>query len=275
MIEARDIIVARRGRRLLDGVSLSVLPGEVLAILGPNGAGKSTLMGVLSGAVAPDRGTVLMDGRPLARWPRTEAARCRAVLPQASLLSFPFGSLEVVLLGRSPHAGRSDGTRDLRIAEAAMAEAGVLHLAERSYDTLSGGERQRVQLARVLAQIWEPACGPRYLLLDEPTAGLDPAHQHALMRSARRFAAQGCGVAVVLHDLSLAGMYADRAVLLRRGAIAACGRTEAVLTPGLLQRVFDIPMTVISVPDVPHRVIVSGVGSAAAEPDGRCADRLA
>src|SRR5690606_19781920 len=116
------------------------------------------------------------------------------------------------------------------------AEAEVARLAGRSYTTLSGGERQRVQLARVLAQIDFPqtAAEGRYLLLDEPTASLDPAHQHATLRTARRAAERGIGVVVVLHDLNLAALYADRLVVLSRGRVAGEGPAEAVLTEGLL-----------------------------------------
>jgi iron complex transport system ATP-binding protein len=169
------------------------------------------------------------------------------VLPQQSELAFGFHVLEVVLLGRSPHAGTSSRQDDLAVAGTCLEEAGVAQLAERIYTTLSGGERQRVQLARALAQIGFPepaAAGDRFLLLDEPTASLDPAHQHATLRTARRAAARGMGVLAILHDLNLAAMYADRLVVLHHGGLAAEGRPGEVLTPALVERVFDLPVTV-------------------------------
>lgn len=189
-----------------------------------------------------------MEERDLAAWSPRALARRRAVLPQASELAFGFSVLEVVLLGRSPHAGTSTREVDLAIAEACLAEAEVGHLAGRVYTTLSGGERQRVQFARVLAQIGfsSPAEGQagRYLLLDEPTASLDPAHQHATLRTARRAAERGIGVLAILHDLNLAAMYADRLAVLSRGALAAEGAPSAVLTETLVRDVFDLAVHV-------------------------------
>ena len=247
MLQARDIRVSYGSAEVLKGLSLAVAPGEVVAVLGPNGAGKSTLLAVLAGTLRPHRGEAALEGRALAAWaPRALALR-RAVLPQHSELAFGFDVLEVVLLGRSPHAGTASRREDLAIAEACLAEAEVAHLAGRDYTTLSGGERQRVQLARVLAQVGFPRGGEgeaRYLLLDEPTASLDPAHQHATLRTARRAAASGVGVLAILHDLNLAAMYADRLVVLSRGEVAAAGAAEAVLTEDLVRDVFALPVHV-------------------------------
>ena len=248
MLRADDIGITYGRAEVLRGVSLAVAPGEVVAVLGPNGAGKSTLLAVLAGTLRPHRGEAVLEGRALAGWtPRALALR-RAVLPQHSELAFGFDVLEVVLLGRSPHAGTASRREDLAIAETCLAEAEVAQLAGRDYTTLSGGERQRVQLARVLAQVgFLQAAGPaaaRYLLLDEPTASLDPAHQHATLRTARRAAASGVGVLAILHDLNLAAMYADRLVVLSRGEVAAAGAAEAVLTEDLVRDVFALPVHV-------------------------------
>ena len=136
----------------LDGLSLGVRPGEVLAVLGPNGAGKSTLLQVLSGELRPDAGEVMLDADALHALEPRALARRRAVLPQEGTLAFGFRAHEVVALGRSPHVGCSR-VADERAIEAALVATDVAHLAERSWATLSGGERQRVQLARVLAQL--------------------------------------------------------------------------------------------------------------------------
>ncbi|GAB4366414.1 MAG: heme ABC transporter ATP-binding protein [Kiloniellaceae bacterium] len=246
MLRADAIRVRYGAAEVLRGPSLAVAPGEVVAVLGPNGAGKSTLLAVLAGTLRPHQGDAVLEGRALADWPPRALALRRAVLPQHSELSFGFAVLEVVLLGRSPHAGASSRAEDLAVAEACLAEAEVAHLAHRLYTTLSGGERQRVQLARVLAQIDFPKTDrrdqPRYLLLDEPTASLDPAHQHATLRTARRAAERGMGVLAILHDLNLAALYADRLVVLSRGRLAAEGTPEAVLTEELVREAFELPV---------------------------------
>ena len=246
MLRADDIRMRYGAAEVLRGPSLAVAPGEVVAVLGPNGAGKSTLLAVLAGTLRPQQGKAALEGRALADWPPRALALRRAVLPQHSELAFGFAVLEVVLLGRSPHAGASSRAEDLAVAEACIAEAEVSHLAHRLYTTLSGGERQRVQLARVLAQIDFSQAGshdrPRYLLLDEPTSSLDLAHQHATLRTARRAADRGIGVLAILHDLNLAAMYADRLVVLSRGSLAAEGTPEEVLTEELVRATFELPV---------------------------------
>jgi iron complex transport system ATP-binding protein len=254
MLTARSVTVRRGGRTVLDGVDLTVRPGELLGVIGPNGAGKSTLLQVLSNALSPDAGTVALDGRPLGKWSRSALARRRAVLPQAPIVAFPFRARDVVALGRSPHAGLSSRERDRELVAAALHDADAAHLAERAYDTLSGGERQRVHLARVLAQVWAPpddGGGACYLLLDEPTNNLDLAHQHALLAQARRFARRGHGVLAILHDPNLAASYADRIAVLQAGRIAAVGAPAEVMTPALLQHTFGLAVEVLERPAGP------------------------
>jgi iron complex transport system ATP-binding protein len=251
MLEARDIGVVIGGTPILDGISVSVVPGEVLAVFGPNGAGKTTLMNVLTGTLKPDTGTVRLSDRPMLDLPRQELARRRAVLPQHSDLSFPFSVLEVVLLGRSPHARTSSHRTDLAIARAALRESGTGHLERRIYTTLSGGERQRVHLARALSQIWIADGAEReecYLLLDEPTSSLDLAHQHATLEVARRFAGQGTGVVAILHDLNLAAMYADRICMVKSGRLHAEGSPREVIRPDHIAAVYSITASVIDHP---------------------------
>ena len=249
MLEGRNIHVVLDGNVLLEGVSIHVRPGEVVAVLGPNGAGKSTLLKVLCGDLSPTKGTVSMGGRALTSWDKKASAQIRAVLPQQSSLSFPFRVLEVALMGRSPHLRGPETQRDYAIARAALQEAGVNHLEDRLYPTLSGGEGQRVHLGRVLAQIWEAMDQtPRYLLLDEPTSSLDLAHQHHTLTVARAFAERQVGVLVVLHDLNLAAQYADRVLLLKEGREVATGPPEQVLQAEIIEAVYEIPITVIPHP---------------------------
>lgn len=255
-LEARGLRVRRGGHTLLDEVGLSLHPGEVLVILGANGAGKSTLLRCLSGELQPDAGAIRLNGIPLGHWSTADCAKRRAILPQHSPLNFPFTALEVAAMGRIPYGGPGPG--DMRIAVAALAAAEVGHLAERRYTTLSGGERQRVHLARILTQLWTPLPDdePRYLLLDEPTASLDLAHQHATLDLARRWTERRIGVLVVLHDLNLAAQYGDRIALMKHGRLLALDQPRVVLEPAGIEHAFGLPVRVIPHPDLDCPLIV-------------------
>ena len=246
MLALHDATVRVGPATLLDGVSLEARPGEVLAVVGPNGAGKTTALRALSGEAAPSAGAATLDGAPLAGLEARALARRRAVMPQASTLPFDFSVLEVVLLGRTPH--RATRAADLEAAHRALVEAGVEAFAGRRYPTLSGGEQQRVHLARALAQLDGPADAARYLLLDEPTSALDLAHQHAVLRTARRRAAEGVGVVAVLHDLNHAAQYADRVAVLARGRLVACGPPRDVLTAEVVAEAFGVAVVVTEHP---------------------------
>lgn len=241
MLQVTQLSCARGGCEILRGIDFELCSGEVLAVLGTNGAGKSTLLATLSNELPAYRGSVMLAGRDLASWPALERARRLAVLPQSSSLAFAFSVEGVVALGRLPHT--SGRQRDEQIVAAAMLAADVAHLRGRSYLALSGGERQRVHLARVLAQIWdagEQAC----LLLDEPTASLDVAHQHLILEQARQVARRGGAVLLVLHDLNLAARYADRLLILDRGAMVALGSPWQVLDAARIQQVFGVAVSV-------------------------------
>jgi len=236
IISANGIGVDLDGRAVLDGVSLDVIAGEVLVLVGPNGAGKSTLLGVLSGERTPARGSVTAEGRELGSIKHAELARLRSVLTQENAVSFPFRVVEVVSMGRAPWARTVEGRDDVSAVSEAMDAADVTHLATRRYTQLSGGEKARVSLARVLAQ------QTQVVFLDEPTASLDLRHQEDVMRIARSLADQGRAVVVVLHDLSLAGAYADRMALVSAGRLEAIGSPAEVLTEERVERVYGLPV---------------------------------
>jgi len=244
---------AGAGEPRLAEMSLTVHPGDVLAVLGPNGAGKSTLVGALAGSLAPSHGRVTLDGQPLASFGLAELARRRAVLSQDNTLAFGFAVDEVIALGRGPHAG-CGREADRAAIEAAMRLADATILSGRRYTALSGGERQRVQLARTLAQL-DVASNmrrgpPGYLLLDEPTAALDLAHQHATLQLAVSLSReQGVGVLAVLHDANLAALYADRIAIVRRGRLVDQGTPLQVLTEAMFERVFGLR---VDTPRHPH-----------------------
>lgn len=237
-----NVGVSADGRKVLAKVSMDVLPGRFTAILGPNGAGKSTLLSILTGQRQPHGGTLFLDDQPLKNVPAATLAQRRAVMLQESAVAFDFLSVEVVELGRFPHR-KAPSRQEGDIVRNAMEATHVGHLAHRNVNTLSGGEKARVQLARSLAQIWEarPDGADRWLLLDEPTAALDLAHQHQMMRLMQRWArVHSVGVVAVLHDVNLALRYADDVLVL--GAAGGChwGAAREVLTPDLIDAVWGV-----------------------------------
>ena len=249
-LECRNLGVGvAKGTRLAT-VNVALNAGRFTAILGPNGAGKSTLMSMLVGERAAQSGEVLLDGVALAKHSPPQLACRRAVMPQDCAVAFDFTTQEVVELGRYPHRHQAQDD-EAQIVQDAMALTGVDHLAQRSINTLSGGERARTHLARALAQIWQAREGDsaRWLLLDEPTAALDLAHQHHAMRLLRQWAAeQGVGVVAVIHDLNLALRYADDVLVLGgnvktgvgAGAGVHHGPVLEVLQPALVQQVWGM-----------------------------------
>ncbi|WP_020593178.1 heme ABC transporter ATP-binding protein [Kiloniella laminariae] len=245
-LSVNDVSVVIGSTPLLQNVTLGLVPGQFLGILGPNGAGKSTLLKVLSGELSPSHGTVTLDSTPLKAWRDETLARRRAVMPQASQLAFPFSARAVVAMGRWPYERMSSPFQNHRIVERAMAIADIRHLGKRSYPVLSGGEKQRVQLARALAQSFgtEDETDSKYLLLDEPTAGLDIAHQHAVLKAAKDQSKNyGTASMAVLHDLNQAALYCDQVALISNGKLIASGATADVMEPALLSKVFGCTIT--------------------------------
>lgn len=254
MLRADNLSVRRGPCTVLADIDLHLQPGQVLGVLGPNGAGKSTLLGALSGELEAAAGSVTLDGRALGAWSGQERARRLAVLPQSSTLNFAFPVLDVVGMGRLPHA--SGRVRDGEIVEAALRAADAEHLRGRSYLALSGGERQRVHLARVLAQLWPGGAG-QVLLLDEPTSALDPLHQHTTLQAVRDFASQGAAVLVILHDLNLAARYCDRILLLQHGRPHGYGTPDEVLQAEPLRQVFGLDVLIQRHPERGHPLIIA------------------
>lgn len=263
MLSAHDLTIAHTDSPVLDGLSLDIRPGELLVLLGRNGAGKSTLLKALAGEPQPPRthlsGAITLNGALLSQYTTAALARLRAVLPQTAQLSFPFSALEVVTMGRLPFPrsrGRGDADKtaksDTQIATLALERAGALPLLHRDVMTLSGGEWARVQFARVLAQLWPDGDAfapsvPRYLLLDEPTAALDLAHQHHLLSLTRELARTwGFGAMAIVHDINLAARHADRMALLANGRILATGTPRDVMRADLIETTLGLPVHVIT-----------------------------
>jgi iron complex transport system ATP-binding protein len=242
LLQATAIEVRAGAKVLIEDMSLALAPGEFVAVIGPNGAGKSTLLGAMAGDRPLARGRVLLDDKPLGQWNKIALARRRAVLPQHSAVAFDFTGLQIALLGLLAHRDRLSERQMRSLAEQALHETEALGFADRPYTVLSGGERQRVQLARVLVQCDADPAGRSFLLLDEPIAGLDLAHQHTALASARRRADRGLGVLAVLHDLNMASRYADRVAIVEQGRVTALGPTEITLDPARLSAVFATPI---------------------------------
>lgn len=229
---------------VLEDVTFTVAPGEVLGLVGPNGAGKSTLLNVLTRVLEPSSGTVTLDGRELRRYSRLELAKRLAVVPQAGDVPEAFTALELVLMGRTPHLGflARETRHDHAVVERAMRQADVWRFKDRVASTLSGGERQRVLLALALAQ------EPSYLLLDEPTNHLDLRYQTEILALSKRVARDGLGVLAVLHDLNLAARACDRVLVLNAGRVVAVGKPEDVFTEKLLLEVYQAEAHVFTQP---------------------------
>lgn len=243
-LRASGLTVHLGGKTILHGIDMTAQAGGLTAIIGPNGSGKTTLLRALTGELAPSAGTVSLGDDDITAMPPHALAARRAVLPQQTSLSFPFTATEIIRIGLTSRPGSRD-EHDGMIS-AALAAVGLPNHAGRLYQEMSGGEQQRVQLARALAQVWQPvtSAGPNWLLLDEPVSSLDIAHQLAVMRLASDYAKRGGGVVAVMHDLNLTAMFADRVLLMNKGHIAGNGPPEDVLTDDLLSHAYGCNLVV-------------------------------
>lgn len=239
---AQQVSLFRNQRCVLDNINLTLPPGRLTALVGPNGAGKSSLLALLSGLLAPTHGRLCLDGKALSDWLPNTLAQRRAMLSQKVHLPFDFGVRDIVALGLGPHGIGATTDSGRQLIDKALRQAHAWPLRQRSWLQLSGGEQQRVQLARVLAQALAPTQHPVWLLLDEPEAGLDIAHQHYVLSQAQQLARQGMGVIVVVHDLNLALRHADDVALLANGKLLRHEATERVFDSALLSEVYGIPL---------------------------------
>ncbi len=230
-----DVSVRFNGKPVLDGASLTLTPGKLVGLIGPNGAGKTTLLRAIAHLI-PYQGTITLDGTDIAAIAPRRLARRLAYMPQGHEIHWPLDVGRVVALGRLPHLSlfRTPTPADLDAIETAIRRAQIGDLTHRNVLTLSGGERARVMLARALA------VEAGLLLADEPVAALDPYHQLHIMEVLRDLARDGRTIVVVTHDLTLAGRFCDRLVLLDRGRIVADGDTPSVLQDDLLAQVYHV-----------------------------------
>jgi iron complex transport system ATP-binding protein len=255
-VRVRGLVVELGGVRVLHGVDLDIAPGEWVTVIGPNGAGKSTLLRAIGGLL-PSVGEVELFGSPTARLRARDRARVVAMVAQSPVVPPGMAVLDYVLLGRTPYIAplARESSSDLDAVRQVLRRLDLMAFANRPLETLSGGERQRVFLARALAQ------GATLLLLDEPTTALDIGHQQEVLELVDELRRDsGLTVLASMHELSIAGEYADRMVLLARGRVEACGLPAAVLTQELLARHYGAQVRVV---DGAHGPIVVPVRSRA------------
>jgi iron complex transport system ATP-binding protein len=226
---------------VLNGLTFSINQGEFFIVIGPNGSGKTTLVKVIAGLLKLQRGDIQIMGEDIRSYSRKEMARRVAYVPQLVNIDFPFTVADVVLLGRSPHLGifGLESKEDIELARKAMLFTEVAHLADRRMDQISGGERQRALIARAICQ------EPEIIVLDEPTASLDIAHQLRIMDLMEKMKKEKkTTVIMVSHDINLAAMYADTLMLIHRGEAVKCSKPLEVLTYQSLESVYGCALLV-------------------------------
>jgi len=251
-LDVQDLAFAYRDQLVFDHVSFALHPGEVVGLVGRNGSGKSTLLRLLLGLLSANCGHILLDGKPIHSLSRKAIARHTAFVPQDTAIDAAFTARDIVAMGRNPYLGRfQPETPDDRAAiEWALAVTSTQHLTARFVHELSGGERQRVMLARALAQ------QAPLLLLDEPTANLDVAHQLDMLSQVQSVVRDNRCALVALHDLTLAARFCDRVLMLGDGRLVAQGKPETVITEEHLATYFHIRAKVRWEPDIGGLVVL-------------------
>lgn len=255
MLVSQNISYQVGKKTILRGCNLHVKPGTFTAIVGPNGAGKSTFLKILAKDATANSGEVNLNGQNINRLNSADLSKIRAVMPQHTNISFPYNIEQVIEVGRFPY--KTSRRENDAVIDAVIKHNQLDGYRKRVYQTLSGGEQQRVQLARIMAQVWDKTTFPKYLLLDEPTSDLDIHHQHALLNTAKELCQKNMGIVAVLHDLNLAAQYADNIVLMKDGAIYKQGPCNQTLTKENIEEVFDHPVEVFLEPRTGKKVIIS------------------
>ena len=243
MLQAKNISKQTGKVKILQECSLQTEAGRFTAVVGPNGAGKTTLLNILSGETRKYQGELRLNGKPLSAYKNRDLSKIRAVLPQHTMVNFPFSVEQIVEIGRYAH--QTTHAENQKIIGEVLELTHLTAFRSRPYQTLSGGEKQRVQMARAICQIWDPSPAPKYLLLDEPTSSLDLARQHGLLALAKRLCRRNTGVLAILHDLNLALQYADDILFLKNGKTVAYGPCQTVATKEVIEATFSHPVRLI------------------------------
>jgi iron complex transport system ATP-binding protein len=247
MIAAENISLVRNGRQILHSATLQFREPGFVAIIGPNGAGKSTLLHLLSGLMKPSTGFVALGQRPLSSWKTEELAMQRAYLQQQHSVFETFTVNDVLTMGRSVYFKFRPSAQDGELVTEMLKELDLLHRKDQPFNQLSGGEQQRVQFARTILQLFEGEdrdMKGKFLFLDEPLNNLDLHYQVNLLQMAREMiVARGGTVIAVLHDLNMTQAFADRVIILEKGAVRADDLTEKAMSAELLSEIYNVPIT--------------------------------
>jgi len=230
------------GKPILNDVNLELNTGEIVCVLGKNGAGKTTLFKSMLGVLKPLSGSILLNGRPVEHWDRTQFARLVGYIPQARSLPFPFTVMDVVLFGRTAHLSvfGSPGKKDRIIAEECLELLNISDLKNRNFTQLSGGEQQLVIIARALAQ------QPSFLIMDEPTSSLDFGNQIKIIRQVNALKNNSLGIIMATHSPDHAFMCNADVVIIHEGKIWKTGHSDTIITEEILKKVYGVDVKIRS-----------------------------
>ncbi|UUD63598.1 ABC transporter ATP-binding protein [Pseudomonas seleniipraecipitans] len=253
-LHAENLSLGYPHAAIIEGLSLRIPSGQVTAIVGPNGCGKSTLLAGLSRLHKPSAGAVLLNGKAIGSVPSKQVARQLALLPQDATAPDGLTVSELIRFGRQPHQSllRQWSAEDQAIVDEALRVADLQDLAKRPLESMSGGQRQRAWIAMAVAQ------QTPLLLLDEPTSALDLGHQIEVFELIRSLASVGKTVVMVVHDLSSACRYADHLVAMKAGSIIAEGAPVDIVTPTLVEALYDVRCTLMRDP-VSGTPVIAGI----------------
>lgn len=231
----------------LEKISFSIAANSIHAIVGPNGAGKTTLLRIIAGELDIHKGTIYSSGIDISNLSVESRAEVLAYAGYCPPISFPYTSMELCQIGAS------DASHEIILEVMKIMQ--VDYYSEKYVSMLSTGELQRLIVARALIQIWEQS-DQRLIILDEPTANLDPSHQHSTMEALENARDRGISVLMVTHDLNLALQYTDSVTLMKSGTILGSGETKRTMTSDLMSQLFDIRITVTNNKDLPHPIAI-------------------
>ncbi len=247
MLEIKGLTYNIGHKKLLDNISTEVNQGEIVVIIGANGAGKTTLLKHISGEIESSE-QVIFKNKTIEQWAYQEKAKHMAVFSQHNAEVIPLPVEEIVLMGRYPYFDNYPTEQDLKIVHKNIEKTDITTFKNQPYDTLSGGEKQRTHLARVFSQLDNNGVQQKLLLLDEPFNNLDVYHQYKIMNRVREFVKNNNTAIIVLHDLNVAGQFADSIILLKNGKLLGKGTPEEILTKTYIEQAYDFPCEIIENP---------------------------